>query len=144
MDAMSRVKSATRHRERYQVLKTMLEDRRAEIHGKLRSLRETLPTENETVRDAEEQSVDDFVRDVDFALMEMKSATLRQIDEAIHRLEHGSYGLCAECQVEIPEPRLRALPFAELCRDCQVRQEELHTSDREPRAGLDDGNGRTL
>jgi hypothetical protein len=60
-------------RKRYEVLKRMLEDRRREIHEKLRSLRETLPAEAAVVKDAEEQSVDDFIQEVDFALMEMKS-----------------------------------------------------------------------
>ena len=59
---------------------------------KLRSLRETLPVEAGEVRDAEEQSVDDFVQEVDFALMQMKSETLAKIDEAILRLEDGTYG----------------------------------------------------
>src|SRR5206468_5486482 len=84
-------------RERFQVLRTMLEDRRREIQDKLRSLRETLPVEAATVKDAEEQSVDDFVQEMDFALMEMKAESLGKIDEAIRRLESGVYGVCAEC-----------------------------------------------
>jgi len=77
--------------ERYRVLKEMLEERRQEIQQKLRSLRETLPAETGDVRDAEEQSVDDFVQEVDFTLMQMKSETLAKIDEAISRLEAGTY-----------------------------------------------------
>ena len=68
-------------------LKGMLEDRRREIHEKLRSLRETMPADARDVRDAEEQSVDEFVQEVDFALMQMKSETLEKIDEAMQRLE---------------------------------------------------------
>ena len=76
-------KKAVVDQERYGVLKGMLEERRLEIQQKLRSLRETLPVEAGEVRDAEEQSVDDFVQEVDFALMQMKSQTLAKIDEAI-------------------------------------------------------------
>ena len=127
---MKRMK-ASKDRERYQVLKDMLEDRRREIQEKLRSLRETLPAEAADVRDIEEQSVDDFVSEVDFALMEMKSETLRQIDEALRRLESGSYGACAECGGEIAEARLKAVPFAQLCRECQEAQEErVHEEER--------------
>jgi DnaK suppressor protein len=121
-------------RERYEVLKRLLEDRRTEIQEKLRSLRETLPAEASVVRDAEEQSVDDFVQEVDFALMEMKSATLRKIDEAIHRLGQGSYGACAECGQEIAEARLKALPFADLCRACQ-EQAELQAAEERSQRG---------
>jgi DnaK suppressor protein len=112
--------------ERYAVLKTMLGDRRSELQGKLRSLRETLPAEVLEVRDPEEQSVDDFVQDMDFALMQMKSETLAKIDEALHRLDNGSYGLCADCGTDIPEARLQALPFADRCRACQERTEVDH------------------
>src|SRR5262249_26290219 len=80
---MSR-KDETTDRERYLLLKGMLEDRRREIHEKLRSLREAIPAATtHDVRDAEEQSVDEFVQEVDLALMQMKTDTLRKIDQAI-------------------------------------------------------------
>jgi len=122
-----------RDRERQLILRQMLEERRREIHDKLRSLRETLPAEVQEVRDAEEQCVADFVQEVDFALMQMKSETLRKIDEALRRLERGRYGVCGLCDTEIAEARLRALPFADLCRDCQER-EETTTREREREA----------
>jgi RNA polymerase-binding protein DksA len=100
------------NRERHQVLKAMLEARRDEIQTKLRTLRETLPDEVAQVKDAEEQSVHDFVQEVELALMEMKSETLAKIDDAMIRLEAGTYGSCAECGEEIAEARLQAVPFA--------------------------------
>ena len=130
-------------RERYEVLKGMLEDRRREIHEKLRSLRETLPAEAAEVRDTEEHSVDDFVQEVDFALMQMKSETLRKIDEAVRRLEAGTYGMCAECGTDIAEARLKALPFADLCRSCQEAEESRDAAEREAR-GHEPQFGRTL
>ena len=135
---MAKSKSATEtrskgvtDRERFQVLKSMLEDRRGEIQDKLRSLRETLPVVDATVKDAEEQSVDDFVQEMDFALMEMKAESLGKIDEAIRRLETGVYGVCAECGAEIAEARLKALPFATLCVSCQEREESQQAELRE-------------
>ena len=56
-------------RKRYEVLNRMLTDRQAEIRTKLRSLREVLPAEVAQVRDAEEQSMEEFVLGMDFALM---------------------------------------------------------------------------
>lgn len=117
--------------DRHAILREMLEDRRREIQQKLRSLRETLPAEVVEVTDAEERSVADFVRDVDFALMEMKSATLAKIDEALQRLEHGRYGSCDECGLEISEARLKAVPFASLCRDCQEQAEGREREQRQ-------------
>jgi DnaK suppressor protein len=131
---MARKKEVVVDEERFSVLKRMLEERRQEIQQKLKSLRETIPVEAGAVRDAEEQSVDDFVQEVDFALMEMKSETLARIDEAMQRLEDGSYGLCTECGGEIAEARLKALPFAALCRDCQEQEESRGLAEREARA----------
>jgi DnaK suppressor protein len=121
-------------RERYLLLKGILEDRRREIQEKLRSLRESIPAETKDVRDAEEQSVDDFVQEVDLALMQMKSETLKKIEQALLRLEAGTYGRCQECDAEIPPARLRALPFAALCRDCQEETESTVRAAREAKA----------
>ena len=121
----------SRNRERYQVLKAMLEERRIQIHSKLKTLRETLPAEAGDVTDAEEQSVNDFVRDVELALIEMTSETLGQIDHALQRLEGGTYGACTQCGAEIAEARLKAVPFAALCRACQEAQESRQAEERE-------------
>jgi DnaK suppressor protein len=126
---MARRKGAA-NRERYEVLKSMLEARRREIQDKLRSLRETLPADMAEVTDTEELSVHDFVRDVELALMEMKAETLVKIDEAMQRLEEGTYGTCASCGQEIAEARLRAVPFATLCVACQEQAESLEEEAR--------------
>jgi RNA polymerase-binding transcription factor len=117
-------KQTQEDRKRYQILSRMLKDRQLEIRNKLRSLRQVLPAELGQVKDTEEQSMEDFVLGMDFALMEMESETLHQIDEALLRLDEGVYGTCAECEGPISEARLAALPFASLCRDCQEQQEE--------------------
>jgi DnaK suppressor protein len=118
-------------RNRYDVLNRMLLDRHSEIKHRLRSLREVMPAKDFDVKDAEEISMEDFVRDMDVALLEMESETLRRIDEALLRLDEGTYGICASCEERIAEPRLQALPFATLCRDCQERAE----AEGGPRAG---------
>jgi DnaK suppressor protein len=121
-------------RERYLLLRGILEDRRREIHEKLRSLRESIPADTAEVRDAEEQSVDDFVQEVDLALMQMKSETLKKIEQALERLEEGTYGRCQECNAELSPARLRALPFAALCRNCQEEAESDVRAAREAKA----------
>ena len=116
------------HNQRYESLKLMLEERRQEIVDKLRTIREAMPDQRLDVQDAEEQAVTDFAKDMEFALVQMKADTLGRIDEAMRRLEAGTYGECAECGTEIADARLKALPFAVLCRDCQA-QEETRTAE---------------
>jgi RNA polymerase-binding transcription factor DksA len=88
-------KQTTEDRRRYEVLSQLLTERQAEIRNKLRSLREVLPAAVTQVKDDEERSMEDFVLGMDFALMEMESETLRRIDEALLRLEEGTYGACS-------------------------------------------------
>ncbi len=55
-------------------------------------------------------------------LIERAEDRLRLIDEALARIDNGSYGTCAECGDDIPLERLKALPFALFCIDCQTKR----------------------
>jgi DnaK suppressor protein len=73
--------------------------------------------------DAEESSVADIQEDIELALIQMKAETLTRINEALGRLEENTYGRCNECGDEISPQRLRALPFAIRCKDCEEARE---------------------
>jgi len=60
----------------------------------------------------------------------MKAETLQKINEALARLEEGKYGYCFECGEEIAEQRLRALPFAVRCKDCEEAREVAEQRER--------------
>jgi DnaK suppressor protein len=53
---------------------------------------------------------------------------LRQLDEALARIEAGTYGICEECGGKIPVKRLEAYLSAELCINCKSQQEKLQRS----------------
>ena len=115
-------------RDRYAELKRILEERRREILNqvqvKMRDVRaEGASGEGQGVLDAAESSEADIQDDIEFALIQMKSETLHKIEEALSRLEEGTYGNCFECGDEISERRLRALPFAVRCKDCEEARE---------------------
>lgn len=55
-------------------------------------------------------------------LIERAEERLRNIDQALARLERGNYGTCAECGESIPVERLMAVPFAIYCVDCQQKR----------------------
>jgi len=120
-------------RSRYSELRKMLEDRRreiqAEVQGKMRGVRED-PTATE-VLDAVESAENDIQEDIEFALVQMKSETLNKINDALARLESGTYGYCFDCGEEIGEKRLRALPFAVRCKDCEEHRENAERRERQ-------------
>jgi DnaK suppressor protein len=115
-------------RERYDELRQILEERRREILNevqvKMRDVRaEGAFGETQGVLDAAETSEADIQDDIEFALIQMKSETLHKIEEALARLDEGTFGYCFECGDEISERRLRALPFAVRCKDCEEARE---------------------
>src|ERR1044071_1302147 len=60
---------------------------------------------------------------VRLALQQTDSKLLRAIEEAIHRLDQGTYGICMECENDIAPARLEAVPWTRLCIDCKVKQQ---------------------
>ena len=121
---------------RYSELKRMLEDRQreiqAEVQGKMRDVRAegAWGGKLNEVLDAVESSEADIQEEIEFALIQMKSETLNKINDALSRLEQGNYGNCFECGEEIAEKRLRALPFAVRCKDCEQTRENAEQRER--------------
>jgi len=122
---------------RYAELKHMLDERRkeiqAEVQGKMRGVREegTWGGKLNEVLDAVESSEADIQEELEFALIQMKSETLNKVNDALGRLERGDYGNCYECGEEIAEKRLRALPFAVRCKDCEEQREAAEQRERQ-------------
>ena len=122
---------------RYTELRKMLDERRAQLHaevqGKMRDVRAegAWGGKLNEVWDAVESSEADIQEDIEFALIQMKSETLNKINDALSRLEHGNYGDCFDCGEEIAEKRLRALPFAVRCKDCEEAREVAEQRQRQ-------------
>ena len=120
-------------KNRYNELKKMLEDRRRElssdVQGRMRDVRGA--DKDRDVLDQGESSEVDIQEDIEFALIQMKSETLNKVNEALRRLDEGTYGNCFECGEEIAEARLRALPFAVRCKDCEEARETAEQRERQ-------------
>lgn len=125
---------------RYDELRCILEARRLEIIGEVQHKMRDVRAEGSAaplhdVRDDAETSEADIQDDIEFALLQIKAETLNRITEALARLDEGTFGYCYECGKEISSRRLRALPFAVRCTDCEaireVEQErEVHVARR--------------
>jgi len=76
-------------------------------------------------------------RELDMILTDREKRKLHQIDDALDRIEDGIYGQCDECGVKIPRARLKVLPFAKFCVECQEKneREEKYTRE-EPEEGI--------
>jgi len=100
---------------------------RAEIASELRAEREGNKDEGMDTYDLASEERD---REINFILSDRERMKVKQIDDALERMEDGSYGVCESCGLEVAEERLTAMPFTRLCRDCQQDQEREAKSQR--------------
>jgi DnaK suppressor protein len=63
-------------------------------------------------------------RELTLRLSERGREKLREIEEALERIEEGSFGTCEHCDAKIPKARLKAMPFTTTCVACKSRQEQ--------------------
>ena len=112
--------------------KKLLLRRRAQLSGEVEKLTD------ETLRQSRQDAAgdlssmpihmadiasDNFEKELNLDFIQMESAELRGIDEALVRIEEGTFGRCEACGKRIRKSRLRAVPQARFCIECQ-RQEE--------------------
>ncbi len=115
--AANRKKFLSKVREQLTEMKARL---LSEIESELRAEREGNKDEGMDTYDLASEERD---REINFILSDRERVKIKQIDDALARLDDGSYGVCESCGLEIAEERLQAMPFSRLCRDCQQDQE---------------------
>jgi DnaK suppressor protein len=103
-----------------QQLQRLLKDKRTALAQALGHRDEISVVRAADVIDAMQLSQE---RNIAVENLDLETHLLRQVDAALARMDEGTYGTCLHCEDQIPEKRLRALPWAILCLGCQERQE---------------------
>ena len=78
------------------------------------------------VADVGEQSVTDFLNEMDISVVVQEVKELKAINAALRRMDEGNYGICGDCGEQIAAARLDVSPAAERCIDCQAKYEREH------------------
>lgn len=115
---------------RHGELRKMLIEIRDEILGKIAEemgskLEEDPRMSTLSTLDIGDLSQLDIDEDIDYTLLNRQIERLHQVEEALDRLEEGTYGVCEDCGMPIKMERLKALPFTTYCVDCQSRREQI-------------------
>jgi DnaK suppressor protein len=92
-----------------------------EISNDLKEGREAFKDEGMDTYDLASEERD---REISFILTDREREKLQAIQEALERIDDGSYGICESCESEVAEGRLEALPFTRLCVNCQAEREK--------------------
>ena len=71
-----------------------------------------------------DMAADTYERELSMNIVSSEQELLYQIDDALKRLDDGSYGICSQCNKPITMSRLKAVPYASLCIACQRVKEQ--------------------
>jgi DnaK suppressor protein len=111
--------------DQYQALRARLQKQRDEI---LDMYKQDLKAGQESADDGTEDIVDRannaYNRELMFSLSDAERTTLLQIENALLRMDEGTYGRCSNCGQTINVLRLEAVPWARFCIDCQELAEK--------------------
>lgn len=116
------------NKDRKEKLRELLRERKRRMWNELREelfqkVGEDLHSQFEMPQDIGEQGLVDLLEDTGLNVADIRRQELTMMDEALGKLERGTYGICEECGKEIGEERLRVVPFALHCVECQKRRE---------------------
>lgn len=104
--------------------KALLEQKGALLKEAERTVDEGLGVISEEMPDTVDRSSVEADRNFTLRLRERERLLLMKIDEALGRLEDGSFGVCLECGEDITLNRLLARPMATMCIQCKEAQEQ--------------------
>ena len=95
---------------------------RKRLGGEIKDLRNQTHADN--TGDSADLAFDTGSEEVASQLAELESRELAQVERALFKLRHGTYGLCEGCEKRIPVARLNALPFSTTCIQCRREMEQ--------------------
>ena len=115
-------------------IKQRLEAKRAELQENIASLTEAHPRPvdaleaSEGPQDFEDTAVDFLETQQEQAVLVNQQALLTEVEQALERIEQGTYGKCVDCGQPIPERRLEAIPWAARDVKCEEKLEQRNLS----------------
>ena len=130
--ALKASKKKSLPKKELKIYKALLIKERDKVGGDLSHIAQN--TLNKSQRDASgdlsgysyhmaDMASDDYERDFSLGRATEEHNVLYLIDEAIKRVEEGTYGRCLQCGKAIAKKRLKAIPYSELCIDCKKKNE---------------------
>ncbi len=114
--------------EKWQEIKLILEKLKEDT---LREIRKSVKNGTEAVAaiepggDIYDQASSERDRELGLLLGDREREKIHSIDEALLRIDEGDYGICEECDEDIPLGRLKAMPFTRHCVKCKSDLEKL-------------------
>jgi DnaK suppressor protein len=106
-----------------EAFRTLLEERRQELIAEASRTVDGMGESREQFPDPTDRALLEGNRNLLLRIRDRERKLISKIDEALGRIEDGSYGRCVECGADIGIERLKARPVTTLCIDCKSLQE---------------------
>jgi DnaK suppressor protein len=89
-----------------------------------KSERDGREADEEATQDIADKAANSYTKEFLFHQSDGNRRVLQLVDEALGRVKEGTYGQCVECQEEVQQKRLEAVPWARHCIECQEKQDQ--------------------
>ena len=124
----------TLSKEQVKQLRQLLITERAKLAGEIKAIaQDTAKSPREASGDLSAYTVhmadmaaDTYERELSMNIVSSEQELLYQIDDALKRLDDGSFGVCQQCNQPVSMSRLKAVPYASMCISCQRAKEQKH------------------
>jgi RNA polymerase-binding protein DksA len=118
-------KPAKMSKKELEKYRRLLDEKKASLSQELAKTRSAEEeTTEESTQDIADKAVSSYTREFLYSLTDGERTTLLHIDEALARIDEGTYGFCTNCGQPMAEKRLTAVPWAPYCVDCQELAEK--------------------
>lgn len=108
--------------------KALLEEKQRLMNSAWASRKSEFSITTDDLADDSDHTSVELSHGITFSLLEKEKHMLHQIDEALLRMEEGTYGQCEECEADIGARRLEVFPTARFCVTHQEEQEKKKKS----------------
>lgn len=104
--------------------RAQLEEMKENIINDVEQTLTEMTTQNGNIPDPNDRATVESDRNFELRIRDRERKLMNKIEEAIGRLDEGTYGVCDSCGEDIAEKRLEARPVAKFCIDCKTKQEQ--------------------
>ena len=104
--------------------KKQLESMKVDINSDVEKTLTQMTSQTGNIPDPNDRATMESDRSFELRIRGRERKLMEKVDEALARIEGGTYGICAGCGEEIAVKRLQARPVAKFCIDCKTKQEQ--------------------
>jgi DnaK suppressor protein len=105
-----------RRRQLWQEIREDIEKKGMEDHRRLM----------QDLRDQGDTAIAELQESINYRFVQKKAEEIEHINASLEKLKNGEYGICEDCGEPIAPERLRVLPYATRCRECQEKWDRIH------------------